>query len=165
SAGFAESVDECLRAAGLESECLELELTETTLVKDFRGANAVLAALEAKGIRIAVDDFGTGYSSLGYLKDMVFDSLKIDRAFIISLSEDKSLAIVKAIVAVAAALGKNVIAEGVETELQRAQLIQVGCNFAQGFLFSRPIEREDLLKLLRDGQGQSEPRHGVAAGA
>jgi EAL domain-containing protein (putative c-di-GMP-specific phosphodiesterase class I) len=160
--GFAESVEACLRAVGLKSDCLELELTETTLVKDFQASNAVLAALVTKGIQIAVDDFGTGYSSLGYLKDLVFDTLKIDRAFVINLPEDKAVAIVKAIIAVANALGKKVVAEGVETELQRAQLAKLGCDFAQGFLFSRPVEREELLKCIREAQRQPEPRSGAA---
>jgi predicted signal transduction protein with EAL and GGDEF domain len=129
-----------LEAAGLGAECLELELTETTLVKDLNSANSRLNALTARGVRIAIDDFGTGYSSLGYLNELTFDSVKIDRTFIANLPAEKSIAIVKAIVGVAHALHKDVVAEGIESELQRAQLTRLGCDHGQGYLFGAPVD-------------------------
>jgi diguanylate cyclase (GGDEF)-like protein len=146
--GFVDIVTGSLRAAGLGERSLELELTETTLIGDLRAANARLAELTAHGVRIAVDDFGTGYSSLGYLNELTFDALKIDRAFVVNLPNEKSVAIVKAIVAVAHALGKEVVAEGVEDELQRVQLAHLGCDLAQGYLFSEPLEAPALARWL-----------------
>jgi diguanylate cyclase (GGDEF)-like protein len=148
AAGFADVVAEALRGANLEPRDLELELTETTLVQDLSLANACLSELAARGVRVAVDDFGTGYSSLGYLNELTFDALKIDRAFVVNLPAEKSVAIVKAIVAVAHALGKEVVAEGVETELQRAQLTKLNCDLAQGYLFSAPLESDSLARWL-----------------
>lgn len=148
SPGFVAAVTASLRAAGLAERCLELELTETTLINDLPAANARLAELTARGVRIAVDDFGTGYSSLGYLNELTFDALKIDRAFVVNLPTDKSVAIVKAIVAVAHALGKEVVAEGVEDEPQRLQLAHLGCDLAQGYLFSEPLEASALGRWL-----------------
>jgi EAL domain-containing protein (putative c-di-GMP-specific phosphodiesterase class I) len=146
--GFVDVVTASLRAAGLGEHSLELELTETTLISDLRAANARLAELTARGVRIAVDDFGTGYSSLGYLNELTFDALKIDRAFVVNLPNEKSVAIVKAIVAVAHALGKEVVAEGIEDELQRVQLAHLGCDLAQGYVFSEPLEAHALARWL-----------------
>jgi diguanylate cyclase (GGDEF)-like protein len=148
--GFVETVVEALRDAEVDPRHLELELTESTLVRDFPAANARLSELAALGVRIAIDDFGTGYSSLGYLNELTFDSLKIDRAFVMNLPAEKSLAIVRAIIAVAHALGKEVVAEGVESERQRVQLSKLGCNRAQGYLFSIPQEAPQFAKWLED---------------
>jgi diguanylate cyclase (GGDEF)-like protein len=147
--GFADIVDEALQSANLGPENLELELTETTLVQDLSLANTRMAALAARGVRIAIDDFGTGYSSLGYLNELTFDALKVDRAFVVNLPAEKAVAIVKAIVAVAHALGKEVVAEGVESELQRNQLTKLRCDLAQGYLFSAPLEAEAFAQWLR----------------
>ncbi|HZF29798.1 MAG TPA: EAL domain-containing protein [Gammaproteobacteria bacterium] len=155
--GFVDGVAASLAAAGLNERCLELELTETTLISDFRAANARLAELTARGVRIAVDDFGTGYSSLGYLNELTFDALKIDRAFVVNLPTEKSLAIVKAIVAVAHALGKEVVAEGIEGELQRLHLARLGCDLAQGYLFSQPLEAHELALWLSQHAADAEP--------
>jgi predicted signal transduction protein with EAL and GGDEF domain len=146
--GFVDTVIGALRAAELEPSDLELELTETTLVNDLRSANARLDELSALGVRISIDDFGAGYSSLGYLNELTFDTVKIDRAFVASLPADKSVAIVRAIVAVARALGKEVVAEGVESERQRLQLTKLGCNRAQGYLFSIPLDEPAFAKWL-----------------
>jgi diguanylate cyclase (GGDEF)-like protein len=145
---FATFVVDCLRISGVRPSCLELELTESTLVQDFESSNAVLRRLRASGIHVAVDDFGTGYSSLGYLKDLVFDTVKIDRAFVSNLPEEKSVAIVKAILAVASALGKDVVAEGIETEPQHDHLRRLGCPLGQGFLFARPLTAPALAAWL-----------------
>ena len=162
--GFVTVVADALVATGLKGNCLELELTESTLISDFRTANARLNELTGRGVRIAVDDFGTGYSSLGYLNDLTFDALKIDRAFVVNLPAEKSLAIVKAIVAVAHALGKEVVAEGIESELQRLHVARMGCDLAQGYLFSRPLEASALARWLSRRGTENEPLAHAAAG-
>ena len=151
--GFVETVVDAIDRAGLEPSHLELELTETTLVGDLPSANARLNELALLGVRISIDDFGAGYSSLGYLNELTFDTLKIDRAFVANLPADKSIAIVKAIVAVARALGKEVVAEGVESERQRLQLSKLGCNRAQGYLFSLPLDEPAFQKWLGESSG------------
>lgn len=143
--GFAEFVLDAVRKHGLEGRHLELELTEHSLIADFANANRVLGELSAHGVRIAIDDFGTGYSSLGYLQGLHFDVLKIDRAFVKDLPANKSVAIVQAIVAVARALDREVIAEGIETDAQHTKLVELGCNLGQGYLFSLPVTGEELV--------------------
>jgi diguanylate cyclase (GGDEF)-like protein len=136
---FVDLIDQRLNQFGVHGSCLEVELTESSLVNDFARADRVLRDLADRGIRTAIDDFGTGYSSLGYLKDLTFDVVKIDRAFIHGLPERKSLAIVKAVLGMAHSLGKHVVAEGIETEAQLTQLASLGCDIGQGFLFGRPL--------------------------
>ena len=138
--GFVDTVLESVAAAGLEGHNLEVELTEASLVEDFHATNGALTRLAEHGVRIALDDFGTGYSSLAYLNELVFDTLKIDRAFIVNLPAEKSAAIVKAIIAVANSLGKAVVAEGIETESQYLQLAALGCDYGQGYLLGKPLE-------------------------
>jgi len=137
---FADDVIESIRAHGLEGRDLEVEITEASVVADFHGTNDTLSRLVKYGVRIALDDFGTGYSSLAYLNELVFDTLKIDRGFVINLPAEKSVAIVKAIIAVAGTLGKKVVAEGIETEMQYRKLAALGCDLGQGYLLSRPLE-------------------------
>jgi EAL domain-containing protein (putative c-di-GMP-specific phosphodiesterase class I) len=148
-ASFVGTVAETLRAAGLEGDSLEVELTEASLVTDFRRANDALMRLRGLGVRIAVDDFGTGYSSLSYLNELVFDVLKIDRAFVVNLPAPKAVAIVKAIIAVAESLGKKVVAEGIETESQWSQLVALGCDYGQGFLLSMPLPHDELTAFMQ----------------
>ncbi len=142
---FADAVIESLPAAGLDGHHLEVEITEASIIADFRTANDALRRLQKRGVRIALDDFGTGYSSLAYLNDLVFDTLKIDRAFVANLPADKSVAIVKAIIAVAGTLGKQVVAEGIETESQYRKLASLGCDLGQGYLLCRPLEAPALI--------------------
>ncbi len=140
--GFVDEVALALAAAGLPARLLELELTESILVHDEGGE--VLQRLEALaglGVRMSIDDFGTGYSSLAYLKRIPVHKLKIDRRFVSGLPDDDSDAgIVRAIVQMAAALGKAVVAEGVETEAQRRFLHDCGCDDFQGFLFAPALD-------------------------
>jgi EAL domain-containing protein (putative c-di-GMP-specific phosphodiesterase class I) len=137
--GFVDLVGECLKSSKLPGSCLEIELTEASLVTDFERADRVLRDLAGRGIGTAIDDFGTGYSSLGYLKELSFERVKIDRTFIEGLPEEKSLAIVKAVFGIAHSLRKEVIAEGIESETQRRQLATLRCDIGQGFLFCRPL--------------------------
>lgn len=134
---FALKVVAALGDTGLPARRLELEITEAVLIGDDEVALKVLHELKAIGVRVALDDFGTGYSSLSYLRRFPFDKIKIDRSFINGLTEQNgSSAIVRAVVALAAAHKMETTAEGVETELQRALLQQLQCGQMQGFLFS-----------------------------
>jgi diguanylate cyclase (GGDEF)-like protein len=121
---------------------IELEITESAVVDDVQGVIAKVKQLADAGFSIAVDDFGTGYSSLSYLRHFAINTLKIDRAFIIELGKDPNLmAIVQAITALAKGMRLSVVAEGVETPVQKSLLSQVGCDYFQGFLFCRPLPK------------------------
>ena len=148
-AGFVARVAQALADAQLPPALLELELTESILVRDAAEALERLQALAGLGVRLAIDDFGTGYSSLAYLKRFPLDALKIDRRFVRGLPADESdVAIVRAIVQMAHALGLSVVAEGVELPAQRDFLAQIGCNTYQGFLFAPALEPDTLLGRL-----------------
>ncbi len=136
---FALDVDRVLRASGLPPSALTMEVTESVLVTDGSVAHAVMHDLQALGIRIAIDDFGIGYSSLSYLAKLPVHSLKVDRSFIAGLgSPGMDASIVTAMVELAHKLGLAVVAEGVETEAELAELKRAHCDEAQGFLLGRP---------------------------
>ncbi|MEW6705109.1 MAG: EAL domain-containing protein [Pseudomonadota bacterium] len=140
AAGFVDSVAEVLRDEGVPGELLELELTERMLMDDVAEVKLLLGRLKRLGIRIAIDDFGTGYSSLGHLKDLPIDKIKIDRSFVKDLPHDGgSTAIARAIVQLGRGLGLVVIAEGVESDVQRRFLLELGCDELQGELISKPL--------------------------
>jgi diguanylate cyclase (GGDEF)-like protein/PAS domain S-box-containing protein len=151
SAGsFATSVSDAIRRNRLKPGSLSFEITETVLMEDIERAIEALVGLKALGVHVAVDDFGTGYSSLAYLKRLPLDTLKIDRAFVDGLGTDPNdSAIVAAVVAVARALGLAVTAEGVETDVQLAELRRLECDYAQGFRFSRPIPPDEFVSFIR----------------
>jgi diguanylate cyclase (GGDEF)-like protein/PAS domain S-box-containing protein len=139
-ADFVEQVQAVLAASGANPQRLKLELTESLLVDDVQTVIEKMITLKSKGVGFALDDFGTGYSSLAYLKRMPLDQLKIDQSFVRDVLIDQNdAAIAKTIVALAKSLGLSVIAEGVETEEQRAFLAQNGCHEFQGYLFSAPL--------------------------
>ena len=135
---FVGLVERALAATTVPAVSLTLELTESVLADDARTRGA-LFALKALGVRLAVDDFGTGYSSLSYLRKLPFDILKLDRTFVAELGEPGSDAVSRTVVRLAGDLGMSVIAEGVETEEQRAALQAMGCTLAQGWLFGRAV--------------------------
>jgi diguanylate cyclase (GGDEF)-like protein/PAS domain S-box-containing protein len=148
---LARDVSEILRKTGLDPACLELEITEGVLMDDAPATGAVLEELKALGLRVAVDDFGTGYSSLSYLKRFPVDTLKIDRSFVGGLGTDPDEALVSGMIGLARALRLEVVAEGVETERQVSSLKEMGCDMAQGYLFSRPLSNEAATPVLADG--------------
>ncbi|MBN8487377.1 MAG: EAL domain-containing protein [Burkholderiales bacterium] len=129
---------------------ITLELTEHSLVEHADGQLGVLERLRAQGVQVAIDDFGTGLSSLSYLKRLPVTKLKIDRSFVSGLTDNGGDAtIVGATLAMASAFGLKVVAEGIETEAQQFELQQMGCDFGQGYLYSRPVSPADFERLLR----------------
>jgi diguanylate cyclase (GGDEF)-like protein len=147
---FVEGVRAILMATGLEARYLELELTETFLMQDSKSTTQVLQALKDMGVQIALDDFGTGYSSLSYLKRFPIDTLKIDRSFVRDLTTDADDAsIVSAVISMGESLHMRVVAEGVETQEQLAFLQAQRCPYGQGFYFSKPMEAEECVEVLR----------------
>jgi diguanylate cyclase (GGDEF)-like protein/PAS domain S-box-containing protein len=143
------TVDGALAASGLEPGRLELEVTEGLLVESGDGVADRIAGLAARGVGLAIDDFGTGYSSLAYLKRLPVRRIKVDRSFVRDIGTDpENEAVVRAIVTLGHALGKEVVAEGVETEMQLAFLRELGCDAAQGFLLGRPQPPEQVGRSL-----------------
>ena len=143
--GFVGEVADVLQDTGIPPDSLELELTESVFVDDVKKAATTLRELKALGVRISIDDFGTGYSALSYLKQLNFDTVKVDRSFVTDLPNDRdAAAITNAIVAMAHTLGKTVIAEGVMNPLQYQFLRSVGIDLGQGALFSMPMSAPDL---------------------
>ncbi|MGE5491204.1 MAG: EAL domain-containing protein [Actinomycetota bacterium] len=134
-----------LKDSGLPPDVLVLEITESVLMEQARDPASILHSLRALGVRISIDDFGTGYSSLAYLKHLPADYLKIDRSFIKDIPEDAdAVAIVTGIMTLAHSLRLIVIAEGVELQSQREELVKLNCDYIQGFLFSKPVPAELL---------------------
>jgi EAL domain-containing protein (putative c-di-GMP-specific phosphodiesterase class I) len=134
---------------GIPPQLLDLELTESLLMRNASRATSVLQTLRAMHVHVAIDDFGTGYSSLSYLKQFPVQSLKIDRSFVCEISEHgEPVKLASAIIAMAHELDLTVIAEGVETENQRAYLLERGCDQFQGYLFGRPQPAEEMGRLL-----------------
>lgn len=147
--GFVESIASALRDYDLPAEQLELELTESILIKDADDALFRLRALSALGVKLSIDDFGTGYSSLNYLKRFPLNKLKIDRSFVQDIPNDPSdMAIATAIINLSHALNLKVIAEGVETQTQQDFLTTAGCNELQGFIFAPAVSAEAFETLL-----------------
>ena len=146
---FIETVVSILQESGLPSNCLEIEITESVLMRKAEWAMTLLHQLKKLDVRFAIDDFGTGYSSLSYLKKMPLNRLKIDRSFIQDIPADSNdVAIVQAVVTLGHSLGLTVIAEGVETEEQAALLRKLGCDDVQGYLYSRAIDVDAMRELL-----------------
>ena len=137
-----------LADAGVDPALVELEITERVVMADSENLVGILQSLRAVGVRLAIDDFGTGSAVLGRLQHHPVDTLKIDRSFINELTTESSAAVVSALVEMGGKLGIEVLAEGVETEAQRAALLAIGCPLAQGYLFSRPVAADALAEQL-----------------
>jgi len=162
-ADFADRVLAVLETTGANPRSLELEITESLLVEDMEEAIAIMNALRSRGLRLSLDDFGTGYSSLAYLKRLPLDRLKIDSSFVRDMLADaKSKAIAHAIIWLSREMNLPVLAEGVETEEQRAWLAGLGCHAYQGYLFSPPVPVEQF-QLLLDGVQEEEGSGAEAA--
>lgn len=148
--GLVEHVMDVLQHSGLDPACLKIEITESVIMCDADRTITELNRLRALGVQIAIDDFGTGYSSLSYLRRMPIDHLKIDRSFISGFAEtQENDQIVQSIISLARSLGLTVIAEGVENREQLERLRALNCDKAQGFMFSRPIDNERAMELIR----------------
>ncbi|MDQ0455330.1 putative bifunctional diguanylate cyclase/phosphodiesterase [Rhizobium paknamense] len=138
-----------LMETGLPPQRLEIEITETALVRDMDSATAILGELQAAGIKIALDDFGTGYSSLSQLSKFRFDKIKIDRSFVTGFETDKKREdIVRAILGLGQGLGISTTAEGIEEDHQLDFLKSIGCDFGQGYLFGKPVSADETRQLL-----------------
>jgi diguanylate cyclase (GGDEF)-like protein len=146
-------IENTLQENNVPANFLKLEITEGVLINGHDYVDAVLTELSELGVSIVMDDFGTGYSSLSYLRTYPFDVLKIDRSFVSDITVDPAnRELVNASIDMAHGLGLKVIAEGVETEGQLAHLVNRGCDYAQGYLFGKPLTTETINKLARDGQ-------------
>jgi diguanylate cyclase (GGDEF)-like protein/PAS domain S-box-containing protein len=153
---FLDGVFAALKDTGLDPRSLELELTESVLMKRAESTESILKTLRARGVQVAVDDFGTGYSSLSYLRKFPIDALKIDQSFVrqITTAPDETT-IVTAVISMGRSLKLRVVAEGVETQEELAFLQAHQCDEAQGYFFSRPLPPEQFAKLLATGISQT----------
>ena len=160
--GFLENLRTVLRETGLNPHYLSLEMTETLLMQHAESTLAVLGALKTMGVGLAVDDFGTGYSSLSYLRRFPIDCLKIDQSFVRDiLSGTDDVPIVRAVITMAKSLRQLVVGEGVETQEQMTFLQAHGCDEAQGYYFSKPLDAEHFGRLLKSGMVPSLLRSGA----
>ncbi|QIR35436.1 EAL domain-containing protein [Tolypothrix sp. PCC 7910] len=148
-ANLIKDVETILAQTGLDGQCLTLEITESMLIDNIMETIKVLEQLKRLGIQISIDDFGTGYSSLNYLHRLPADTLKIDRCFIQQMQEgNRNYQVVKTIITLSNQLGLGVVAEGIETQQQLQSLQHLGCEFGQGYLFSKPLANRDIETLL-----------------
>lgn len=146
---FVEQIDRIIYESRINPAYLELEITESVIMENTNAIKIILQQLKQRKIKLIMDDFGTGYSSLSYLHSFPFNALKIDKSFVKRMQENKeNMGLVPAMIGIANSMGMSAIAEGVETQEQLAQLRSLNCNFAQGYLFSQPIEQQLVLKLL-----------------
>jgi EAL domain-containing protein (putative c-di-GMP-specific phosphodiesterase class I) len=149
---FLEGVQTALNKSNVNPRYLELELTESVLMRHAESTAIALGQLKAIGVRLAVDDFGTGYSSLSYLTRFPIDTLKLDQSFVRNInSSSEDAIVVSAVIAMGKSLNHRVIAEGVETQEQLAFLQAHGCEEGQGYYFSRPLPGQQFMKLMETG--------------
>jgi diguanylate cyclase (GGDEF)-like protein/PAS domain S-box-containing protein len=152
--GFVDGVRRVLGESGLAPSALILELTESVLLRRDERVQADLMELKVIGVKLAIDDFGTGYSSLSYLQELPIDVLKIDKSFVDGIdASQQRLALVEGIIRIARTLQLSVVAEGIETEVQRDLLVSMGCQFGQGYLLAMPVEADQAEALARIGGG------------
>ena len=143
-------IDEALASTGMPAHLLQLEITESMVMRNVDRAIKVLDEIQSRGVRLAIDDFGTGYSSMSLMKQFPIDTIKIDRSFVRDLENStQDRAIAKAIINMGKALGLTVVAEGVETTEQDAFLRSHECDELQGYLFSKPVPAAMVPSLLR----------------
>jgi EAL domain-containing protein (putative c-di-GMP-specific phosphodiesterase class I) len=159
-------VERVLTETGVDPAMIKLEITESGTMGDPARAVRVLSQLKSFGVQLSVDDFGTGYSSLSYLHKFPVDMLKIDRSFVSGMIDNEdSRQVVKTIMALAKGMAMQVIAEGIECREQARQLSQLGCDFGQGYLFSKPLPAPDIITMLKSvpaAESGCQPRTGGA---
>ncbi|WP_299484580.1 EAL domain-containing protein [Acaryochloris sp. IP29b_bin.137] len=153
---FCEKVTAIIQETGMQAHHLKLEITEGVILSNAPNISEQLNNLKKLGIHLAIDDFGTGYSSLSYLYAFPLDILKVDYSFVSRMDQDNGLAIVRTIVNLGQNLNMKVVAEGVETKTQQKYLQEMGCEYAQGYLFSRPLAKDAVESILTH-QHQSHP--------
>ncbi|MCP3463803.1 GAF domain-containing protein [Bradyrhizobium sp. CCGUVB23] len=157
-----QDVDEALAASGMSPVLLQLEVTESMMMRNVGRALKVLDAIQSRGIRLAIDDFGTGYSSMSLMKHFPIDTIKIDRSFVRDLPHDsEDQAIAQAIISMGKALGMTVVAEGVENAEQEAFLRTHGCDEMQGYLIAKPLPARQMAELLRPTAPPLQPEQGA----
>ncbi len=155
-ADLVDQIGHILRESGLAPGNLKLELTESVTMRDEERTTRILSQLRELGVSLCIDDFGTGYSSLSYLRRFALDLLKIDRSFVSEmLSNSESLEIVKTILSLGSNLGMEVVAEGVETAEQASLLKSIGCEYAQGYFFSKPLDSAGIALTLQAAEANS----------
>ncbi|MDH5542778.1 MAG: EAL domain-containing protein [Nitrospinota bacterium] len=153
SKGLSASIFNIIKKYGLSPKDVELEVTETLIIRNIESTIQILNSLDSKGLKISIDDFGTGYSSLSYLTQFPFSTLKIDQSFVHNLATDaNSRTIATAIISIAKGLNVEVIAEGVENKEQLDILLEMGCDQIQGYLFSRPLPEEEMVALMKENK-------------
>jgi EAL domain-containing protein (putative c-di-GMP-specific phosphodiesterase class I) len=158
AANFAKSVEDVLVRLGVDPSGIEMEITESMIMRDTENAVAVLRSLSDMGIQLAMDDFGTGYSSLSYLKRFPLHTIKIDRSFVNDIATDPDdREIIRTIITMGHSLRRRIVAEGVETEAQRQLLRKLRCDEMQGFLLSQPVPAAEIDRML------DTTRHGAEA--
>jgi diguanylate cyclase (GGDEF)-like protein len=155
-------IQQALATSKLSPHCLKLEITESVVMENAEAATLMFKQLRALGVQLSIDDFGTGYSSLSYLHRFPLNYLKIDRSFVSRLTTDDDNAIVRTISTLARNLGMEVIAEGIETEEQYQQLKMLGCEYGQGYLFSRPVNNEGVVHLLSQDAHRDDPESALS---
>ncbi len=146
---FLNQIDNLLETLELNGEYLKLEITESILMENATAVTNILKSLKERKIKLCIDDFGTGYSSLSYLRYLPIDTLKVDRSFISNKINKKNLNILKTIINLAHSLELDVVAEGVETEEQLLMLQSLGCEYGQGYFFSKPLEEEKAIEFIQ----------------
>ena len=155
--GLVKQVDEALSLSGLDPSCIELEITEQSLVDNIEAGIAQLKLLKERGVKLAIDDFGTGFTSLSYVKRLPIDKLKIDMTFVKELPDSADdAAIAMTIVSLAQGLNLRVVGEGVQTRAQHDFLRDLGCHFAQGYLYSRPVTADRMTRFLAQRLAEAE---------
>lgn len=157
---LAQRILQVLCTTGFPARRLIVEITENRLVSDVEAARAILMSLKSAGIQIALDDFGTGYASLKHLRELAFNRIKIDRNFVQDMDAEENGQIVRAILSLSEGLGLPVTAEGVETASNADTLVMLGCDYGQGYLFSRPVGAQEAMEIARCS---AYPGHGKAA--
>jgi len=160
-----EEVFAMLATRGVPPAALQLEITEDFLMADRERARKILTRLRAEGVQISIDDYGTGYSSLSYLRDLPVDELKLDKSFVLPMTDDaRAAALVSSSIDLAHSLGMRMVAEGVETDLAYDELVRLGCDQAQGYFISKPVPAAQLEHWLRNRPAIEQPTHSPPRG-